>query len=131
MKNIFLGMLILLGIQVTFRELTDKRPVIFENYNEEEFRTEMTKRYLGKNVDVAIEQLIASKIYKMTTTVIVNYIAQGMQPDGVYFIGFEYLSPIISMHPYRDYSIGFEINKDRNIIGVAAGSAGWLDGRRW
>ena len=60
---------------------------------------------------MAIEELIASGAEKISIDVVKNHIKEGMKFDAKYYVGLDYFSPIISMHPYRDYSIGFQVNK--------------------
>lgn len=124
MKNIFLGMLILICIQITFRELTDSRSVIFEKYNEKEFRTEMTKRYLGRDVDIVIEELIASGVERMNRLDINKSMPSqvkkhaGYQENVAYVYSFKYFSPLLSLNSLSKYVIYLETDKNRSVVDI-------------
>ena len=111
-------------MQITFRELTDRRSVIFEKYNEKEFRTEMTKRYLGKDVDIVIEELIASGVERMNRLDINKSMPSqvkkhaGYGENVVYVYSFKYFSPLLSLNSLSKYVIYLKTDKNRSVIDI-------------
>lgn len=134
MKNIIgqyiIYTIITLVIFTTMREITDKRPFKFEDYNYGNFNSALQKKFpVGTDVDNVIEILVASNVDNIKIMKVEN--EYGDMKDAVYALYFEYYTSFLSLHFGSHYTISLEIDKSRKIIDIWGSKQSFLSELWW
>ena len=81
--------IIVLAIFIVIREINDNRPFKFEDYNYDNFNSEIQKRFpVGTDVDEVIEILVASNIDNIRIMKVDHHYKNGYMKEAVYTISF-------------------------------------------
>ena len=134
MKNIIgqyiIYTIITLVIFTTMREITDKRPFKFEDYNYGNFNSVLQKKFpVGTDVDNVIEILVASNVDNIRIMKVEN--EYGYMKDAAYALYFEYYTSFLSLNFNSLYRISIQIDKNRKIIKIRGSKASFLSELWW
>lgn len=118
-RKYIISTIIVLAIFIVIREINDNRPFKFEDYNYDNFNSEIQKRFpVGTNVDEVIEILVASNIDNIRIMKVDHHYKYGYMKEAVYTISFFYDTSFLSLNFASSYYISIQIGESREIIEI-------------